>query len=64
MDPIQALAMNIVNQLFDEAEVSVEKRQAINDKCDKFVQDLVSRFVIDCFERAIERTFGSGNPNN
>lgn len=29
--------MGIVNQLFDLAEVSVEKRQEINDAADKYV---------------------------
>lgn len=36
--PNYMLAMNIVNQLFDEAEVSVDTRQAINDKCTQFVE--------------------------
>ncbi len=31
------IAMNIVNQLFDIAEVPVTKRQSINDKCTDFV---------------------------
>lgn len=31
--------MNIVNQLFDLAEISVEKRQLINDTADKFIND-------------------------
>ena len=30
-------AMTIVNQLFDLAEVSVEKRQEVNDKADEYV---------------------------
>lgn len=30
-----------MNQLFDEAEVPVVKRQAINDKCDNFVEKLI-----------------------
>ena len=30
-------AMGIVNQLFDLAEVPLEKRQAINDKSDEYV---------------------------
>ena len=40
-DDLQFLAMNIVNQLFDLAEVSVEKRQAINDDADAFVYRLL-----------------------
>lgn len=39
----QFLAMNIVNQLFDLAEVPVEKRQAINDKADSFVYRLLTK---------------------
>lgn len=39
------LAMNIVNQLFDLAEVSVEKRQAINDKADAFVTELIQKHI-------------------
>jgi len=31
--------MGIVNQLFDLAEVPVEKRQAINDKADEYLQE-------------------------
>ena len=34
---INRISINIVNQLFDLAEVPVEKRQAINDKADDFV---------------------------
>lgn len=45
MKALQHLAMNIVNQLFDLAEVPVPKRQAINDRCDEFVRGLVAEFV-------------------
>lgn len=38
-------AMNIVNQLFDLAETSVEKRQAINDRADVFVQSIISNLL-------------------
>lgn len=31
--------MGIVNQLFDLAEVPIEKRQAINDKADEYMQE-------------------------
>ena len=31
--------MGIVNQLFDLAEVPVEKRQSINDKADEYLQE-------------------------
>jgi hypothetical protein len=37
------LAWNIVNQLFDLAEVPVEKRQAVNDQADAFVTSLLER---------------------
>lgn len=33
----------IVNQLYDLAEVPAEKRQAINDKADKYLLDQVLR---------------------
>lgn len=39
------LSKNIVNQLFDKAEVSVKKRQSINDLCDEFVKKLIMGFV-------------------
>lgn len=42
---IQSVARNIVNQLFDEAGVPVETRQAINDRCDSFVAALLVRLV-------------------
>lgn len=32
-----SLARNIVNQLFDIAEVPAAKRQEINDQCDQLV---------------------------
>jgi hypothetical protein len=38
-------ARNIVNQLFDEAEVPVTKRQAINDDCDGFVQKVLLEWL-------------------
>ena len=31
--------MGIINQLFDLAEVPVEKRQSINDTADKYLQE-------------------------
>jgi len=39
---LKKLSMNIVNQILDIAETSVEKRQNINDVCDEFVFDLLS----------------------
>lgn len=39
------VAMNIVNQLFDVAEVSSERRQAINDQCDDFTENLLTQFA-------------------
>lgn len=38
--------MGIVNQLFDLAEVPAEKRQAINDTADKYVQEQFLRLFI------------------
>jgi hypothetical protein len=43
LDDPQFLAKNIVNQLFDLAEVPVEKRQDINDEADAFVYGLLLR---------------------
>lgn len=40
---MKRLAVNIVNQLFDLAEVSVEKRQAINDEADGLVLQLLQQ---------------------
>lgn len=39
-----AIARNIVNQLFDVAEVPASKRILINDRCDTFVADLLMRW--------------------
>ena len=38
-DRLKKGCMGIVNQLFDLAEVPVEKRQAINDKADEYLQE-------------------------
>ena len=40
---LKRLAMNIVNQLFDLADVPVEKRQAINDEADAGVLRLLQQ---------------------
>lgn len=40
---LKRFAMNIVNQLFDLADVPVEKRQAINDKADEGVLRLLQQ---------------------
>lgn len=37
--------MNIVNQLYDLAEVSVDKRQSINDQADEFVSSMLTEFL-------------------
>ena len=42
----RSTAMNIVNQLFDLAEVPTEKRQAINDQADFFTQTMIERIRI------------------
>lgn len=41
-----AMARNIVNQVLDEAETSVEKRQAINDHCDVFALSVLARVPV------------------
>ncbi len=69
------LAKNIVNQLFDEAEVPVKKRQEINDLCDEFVMKLVRDYIAkdkegDCLasdsnpDLASVATLGSSSSNN
>lgn len=40
---LKRLAMNIVNQLFDLADVPVKKRQAVNDEADAFVLRLLQQ---------------------
>jgi hypothetical protein len=47
-DSLQFLAMNIVNQLFDLADVPVDVRQDVNDQADAFVYDLLkARIAVD-----------------
>lgn len=41
--PVPFLAQNIVNQILDMSEASVERRQAINDLCDQFVTRLLEQ---------------------
>lgn len=41
----QFAAMNVVNQLFDLAEVPVEKRQAVNDQAGTFVQSIFRHLI-------------------
>lgn len=43
--PVAVVARNIVNQLFDEAGVPVEVRQAINDRCDEWVTGLLREWL-------------------
>lgn len=38
--------VGIINQLYDLAEVPTEKRQAINDKADKYLLDQVLRLCV------------------
>ena len=38
--------MGIVNQLFDLAEVAVDKRHAINDTADKYLQEQFLRLFV------------------
>ena len=40
------IAMNIVNQLFDLAEVPVVKRQEINDTADDFVKKMLDKYEL------------------
>ena len=44
-EDIKFKAMNIVNQLFDLAEVDVDTRQRINDECDEFVASFFEPFT-------------------
>lgn len=48
-------ARNIVNQLFDAADVPVEVRQAINDECDEFVARVLTDHAHDHLRRNIKR---------
>jgi hypothetical protein len=43
MKNLEKQAIGIINQLYDLAEVPVEKRQAINDEADKYLLDQVLR---------------------
>lgn len=43
--PTESIARNIVNQLFDLAEVPVGERQSINDKADAWVTELLSKWA-------------------
>jgi hypothetical protein len=64
-EDLKRVAMNIVNQLFDEADVSIEKRQEINDKCDDFVLLLLARLYNDfCEENGIEIKYGFTGVND
>ncbi len=38
---LQHTSMKIVNNLFEMAEISVEKRQELNDKADKYVLEIL-----------------------
>jgi hypothetical protein len=52
------IAKNIVNQLFDLAEVPVEKRQEINDRCDEFVVSIIEPYTLDAAKwKAFIRTY-------
>jgi len=43
LNQLKKECMGIVNQLFDLAEVGVEKRQAINDIADKYLFEQILR---------------------
>ena len=59
--PPKRVAMNIVNQLFDLAKITVKDRQAINDECDDFVEQIIKEqrhnaitSVLEELEKGIE----------
>lgn len=45
MNKLQKECIGIVNQLFDITEVSVEKRQQINDIADKYLLEQITRLL-------------------
>jgi|11BtaG_2_1085332.scaffolds.fasta_scaffold35404_3 hypothetical protein len=49
--------IGIVNQLYDLAEVPTEKRQAINDKADKYLLDQVLRLSTVSQQRELLNSF-------
>ncbi len=49
--------VGIVNQLYDLAEVPTEKRQAINDKADKYLLDQVLRLCAVSQQRELLLAF-------
>lgn len=51
-----ALARNIVNQILDESGASVKRRQAINDRCDEFVAELLATHVKEARAAALKET--------
>ncbi len=50
---LKRLAMNIVSQLFDLADVPVEKRQAINNEADEFVLQLLQQIDVQSSRESI-----------
>lgn len=57
MEENKKIAWHIVNQLFDMAEVPVEKRQAINDRCDDLVHSIIQSQLTEK-DKEIERLKG------
>lgn len=55
MTRINHLAFNIVNQLFDEAQVPVETRQRINDHSTNWVAGLIREFEKETESRVTKR---------
>lgn len=51
---VKNIAMNIVNQMFDLCEVTVLFRQSNNDKCDKFITDLINNSGLIFRDQAVE----------
>lgn len=52
---IEGVSRNVVNQLYDLAEVPVKKRQSINDTADEFVIKLISQLFRSTLKESLER---------
>jgi len=52
---IEGVSRNVVNQLYDLAEVPVKKRQSINDTADEFVIKLISQLLRSTLKDSLER---------
>jgi len=54
---IEGVSRNVVNQLYDLAEVPVKKRQSINDTADEFVIKLISQLFRSTLKESLEDIF-------